>query len=309
MNKIKNIINNVKHELGTFPQSTSDSESLTLYLRYYGLDIPGVKHEVGLFYSAGYNLFLHVLHPPISKGTVICIHGYLSHSGSLKNGVYALLEKKLTVFLFDLPGHGLSSGKRASIDDFFEYRQTLSDLVDEKCNNLPRPFSVLGHSTGGGIVLDTLFSVQKLFFDKAILIAPLVRSNYWRLTNFNGMLINTNISKLPRRFSKNSSDTEFLRFQRYQDPLQAQKVQVKWIDAMIKWSKGISERKAQQRPLKIIQGTADQTVDWRYNIDFIQKKCKDVSIVSIHNGGHELLNESELIQSKVVTEIKHFFSD
>ncbi|PAV73167.1 hypothetical protein WR25_26215 [Diploscapter pachys] len=57
----------------------------------------------------------------------------------------------------DLPGHGLSSGERASIDDFGIYQQVLEALFEQaRLLDLPRPWHLCGQSTGGAIVVDHL---------------------------------------------------------------------------------------------------------------------------------------------------------
>ena len=52
-----------------------------------------------------------------------------------------LLEQGYAVVMFDLPGHGLSEGKRASIDDFSQYGCALSDFLAVIENHVHGPIS------------------------------------------------------------------------------------------------------------------------------------------------------------------------
>ena len=47
------------------------------------------------------------------------------------------LDQGFAVIACDLPGHGLSSGERASIKDFAEYQSTLQGLLAEAQSVFP----------------------------------------------------------------------------------------------------------------------------------------------------------------------------
>ncbi len=92
---------------------------------------------------------------PVSapRAALIIVHGYAEHSGRYAHVGQHLAGAGYAVYAFDLRGHGLSDGKRASVRSFAEY---LADLrlyvarVREHARGLP--VFVLGHSMGGGIV-------------------------------------------------------------------------------------------------------------------------------------------------------------
>jgi alpha-beta hydrolase superfamily lysophospholipase len=65
------------------------------------------------------------------------------------------------------------------------------------------------------------------------------------------------------------------------------------------WDKRAAQYQSLLRHVKIIQGSRDMTVDWRYNIEFIRGKFGKVDVTMIKGGDHELLNESDMIRSKV----------
>lgn len=60
-----------------------------------------------------------------------------SHNSLLENKfINDLVTKNESDFLFyDLLGHGLSSGKRGSIDSFSDYVESLKDLIEDTLNN------------------------------------------------------------------------------------------------------------------------------------------------------------------------------
>jgi alpha-beta hydrolase superfamily lysophospholipase len=53
------------------------------------------------------------------------LHGYLEHSGIYQPIIKEILEQGFSVITYDLPGHGLSNGSPASIQNFDHYQQVL----------------------------------------------------------------------------------------------------------------------------------------------------------------------------------------
>ncbi len=80
--------------------------------------------------------------------------------------------------------------------------------------------------------------------------------------------------EVPRHFRRNNHNPEFLRFVRLKDPLQPRMMGMDWILAMSKWMQEMEARPACRIPVWLAQGAQDQTVDWRYNIEFIRRKFR-----------------------------------
>ena len=98
------------------------SEGLA-YQRFYGLDFPHratpVKRQLGRYSAAGYDLVSQVWWPEAAPvGTLFVIHGFYDHMGLYRHIIEWGLNRGFAVIACDLPGHGLSSGERASIGDF-----------------------------------------------------------------------------------------------------------------------------------------------------------------------------------------------
>jgi lysophospholipase len=289
-------------------------DSIESYLKFYGLNIAVASHEFVQFKSNDFELAGHTFKPKDYKATVVILHGYLNHCGLLAKLIKYLVEAGFAVAVYDLPGHGLSSGETTSIDDFAQYSQSLSDFLKTIKPKLHAPFHIIGHSTGAAIILEYLLEGASTrlstsrddCFDKVILTAPLERTDWWVLEKI-GFLISRLFSRfVPRVFRRVSSDEEFLKFVKYKDPLQAKKISLKWVGAMFKWDRRIADAKTSARPILVIQGLKDNIINWRHNIRFIQSKFENYEIELIENCRHELFNESEKIRQEVFSQIKDF---
>jgi lysophospholipase len=253
------------------------SESTHEYFSYYGLKIDGAEHIFGTFNASGKILAAHIFKPKASKGTVILLHGYGDHTGVWKHVVSAVVKARYTVAIYDHPGHGLSSGVRASIDDFSEYVSVLKDFLRIARVHLPGPYHLVAHSMGGAVTLDYLLTVKQPGVEKIVLIAPLVHSSYWHLSRF-GHSLGKHVTDSVPRASQNA----------------------KWFSALVEWNQRILSYEPSTLPIRVIQGTADTAVDWKYNIEFIKEKFPNADIILIENGGHQLMNESPPMRAEVI---------
>src|SRR5690554_765962 len=106
-------------------------DHLERYLGHYGL-APLLAEHVGLYVgyvdARGFRLWTQIWSPPEPVGTAFVVHGYFDHLGLYRHLLERLLERHWRVVLWDLPGHGLSSGARASIQDFADYGGCLEAL-------------------------------------------------------------------------------------------------------------------------------------------------------------------------------------
>jgi alpha-beta hydrolase superfamily lysophospholipase len=269
------------------------------YFRYYGLEIHNSEHLFGTFTSGDKLLAAHVFKVKMAKGTVILVHGYLDHSGVWKNLIKEMVDRGYTVAVYDQPGHGLSSGERAAIDDFSEYVSVFEEFLRFCELNLPGPQHLVAHSMGGAIALDYLINVDQTPLDRVVLLAPLVHTSHWNLARLGHYLGKHLSDSVPRASPKTSSDEEFLEFSR-NDPLQAKQVPTKWFSALVEWNKRIVETAPSTLPVMVIQGTADTTVDWKYNMEFIKEKFPRADILMIEAGGHQLINETLPMRTEVI---------
>jgi len=305
--KIKKIVAEIKNQLQPLG-AKGTAHSATWYLQHYGLDLANetIEHQFGTFKSGDFTLCGQIFKHKEYKATVVIVHGYTAHSGLLGKLIKELLNGGFAVCCFDLPGHGLSGGEPAAIDNFSQYGDCLSDFLNTVKPHIRSPHHIIGHSTGGAIIIDYLLSGRNDCFDKVILAAPLVRSELWKISKIGFSICRPFCNSLPRVFRKISSDKDFLTFIKYQDPLSAKKFSIKWVDAMFEWNEKIAGAKTIERPMLVIQGSKDNIIDWRHNIRFIQSKFKNSRIELVENARHELFNESQQYRDKVFSLIGEY---
>ena len=268
------------------------SKAVNAYLTFYRLDLPCAEHRLGTFTSGDYTLAAHVFKAQNPRGTVIVLHGYCDHAGITVNVLRKALELQCNAAVFDMPGHGLSTGERAGIDSFAEYVAAFRDFLRICRQNLPPPFYVVAHSTGCSTVIDYLLACREPPVDDVVLIAPLVHSASWRMSKIGWTAVKPFAESVPRVFRRNSSDKEFLQFLR-NDPLQPRLLPRSWFRALVRWNKRIAPLDPCPKQITIVQGTKDTTVSWRYNVKFLRRKFPTAKVTLIEKGGHQLINEAE----------------
>jgi len=300
-------IQRIKKELKPLNLShvPSLSASEKIYLAYYGIYFDDIKHYMGTFTSGPYRLSAHVLMPHDAKATIFLLHGYLDHTGILKNLIHLCVQQQLAVAMYDLPGHGLSDGDSCSINDFYDYVSVFKDFIEKYRAFLPNPHHFVGHSTGSAIAFDYMHRVAGKNFDKLIYIAPLVRSAYWTISKANHYLAKPFIDSVPRGFFDNTSNPQFNEFIR-EDPLQCADIPLKWVEALFAWNERVEAYKPISHPVLILQGREDTVVDWQYNIPFQKRKNDLITVKWFGNGRHHLLNESEALREEVLKTIGNY---
>ena len=267
------------------------------YFAYYCLDFPAVTHLFGTFAAAGETIAAHVFQPPSSRATVIAVHGYYDHVGTWRYAIEYLTTRGFTVAIFDQIGHGLSSGRRATIDDFARYRDVFDEFLTLCRIHLAGPLHLVGHSMGAAVIVDALLQ-RAPAVGRVVLLAPLIRSAHWQLSCVFNSLLGVAVDSLPRVFRKNSSDPEFVNFVR-RDPLQARVVPLQWFRALARWNGEIQSTQSSDKPLRMIQGASDRVVDWHYNLAFLKRRFPGARIDILDGGGHQLINEAPVLRNRV----------
>lgn len=262
------------------------------YQRFYGLDLPA-QSWLGGFSVAGFDLVGQVWLPDAPVATLFLLHGYYDHMGLYRHVIGWALQQGFAVIGCDLPGHGLSSGERASIADFAVYQQVLDALFEQARRlDLPRPWHLCGQSTGGAIVVDHLLHCgeQSPADGQVILLAPLVRPRAWHWSKLSYRVLRHFVDGIERRFSANTNDPAFLAFLEA-DPLQPRRLPTAWVGALMAWIKRIEAAPHSRRRPLIVQGEADGTVDWPYNLRVLKEKFAEPQILLLPEARHHLANE------------------
>lgn len=268
------------------------------FCRYYGINFAEgddrLEHLAGTVRSGPYSLCVHFWRRPGASSNLLLLHGYYDHTGLFGKLIEHGLSRNCNVLIFDLPGHGLSTGEPAVIDDFSDYSRAIADVL--AAVSMPQlPLWVMGQSTGCAALVD--FARHRPWpFSAAVLLAPLVRPLGWLQVRTAHLLLRHFVDSIPRTFNKNSSDREFLEFVR-NDPLQSHRVPLRWVGALRRWLRSLPAQDLGVGPVLVLQGDADTTVAWRYNLKFVSRLFPGSAVEYLPGAGHQLANESNDIMA------------
>ncbi|MCO2926885.1 alpha/beta hydrolase [Pseudomonas aeruginosa] len=264
------------------------------YRQFFRLNFPGATSQLGRMEVGGYEVVTQLWLPPAPTATLVLQHGYYDHMGLYGHVIAWALGMGFAVLACDLPGHGLSSGTRASIGEFSEYQAVFQRLLNEAAGlHLPEPWHLCGQSTGGAIIIDFLLRNVQPWpqVGEILLLAPLVRPRAWGWSQLSYRVLKPFVTQIPRRFSPNSNDAEFLAFIQT-DPLQPLSLPTAWVGALSRWVPKIERAPRSERRVVVVQGDADMTVDWRHNLEVLRGKFSEVKLLMLEGGRHHLANES-----------------
>lgn len=285
-------------------------DAVTAYFDHFGLRPPEglqVEHIFGSFTSGGTDLAAHLYRPREYRATALLLHGYLNHSGQFRHLVRHLLEQGVAVAMFDLPGHGLSGGNPAEIDTFETYVRALQDFMPEVQKQLQGPCHAVGFSTGAAILVDMLLTHRADDFKKVVLAAPLIHWTLYEQSKSTYKVYSAFTDRIARFHRKNTSDRDYLVFNKTQDYLHAKYLSLKWVKALFDWNERLGTLGPADADILVIQGDKDGTVDWQYNLDVIQTKFPKADIQMIAGANHELFNEVPALRSQALQKITDCF--
>ncbi len=305
---------NLQHDAGW-----TGADVVQDYLDFYGINFaktqPGVEQGFGFLDVCNFRIATQYWMPPSPRGTLVVLHGYFDHAGIFSNVIAYGLAQGLAVLVFDLPGHGLSSGERVAIDSFDHYGDVLHAILTRAQDFFPQPLYALGQSTGGAVLLNYLWRYafakpEAKQFYRIALCAPLVLPRAWFLGRIHYALAHKFVRYINRGLSRNSHDKNFIDFVDNRDCLQSKKLSVVWVGAMKAWNQQFRRFAPISVPLLIVQGTGDRTVAWRYNMKLMRQKLPNDDIQLIAGAGHQLVNESSEYRTQVFATIsQYFFND
>ncbi|ART62945.1 alpha/beta hydrolase [Kushneria marisflavi] len=283
------------------------------YFRHYELDalitqVGGI--ESGHLQIGEFRLWTQVWTPHNAlRGTVMVVHGYFDHLGLYGHLLNLLLDGGFRVVLWDLPGHGLSSGERAAIDDFATYTQCLRGLLDQLGDRglIHEPLIGIGQSTGAAILTtDALERADHHPWQALALLAPLVRPCKWHRSRLMHRLATPFIRSIPRHYRPNTTNLAFTAFLHQKDPLQTNTLPLVWVSAMRDWMGHVRRLPPCHLPVLILQGQQDATVDWRWNLEVLRRLLPAARIVYHQDARHHLVNESPDIRQTLFRDLHQF---
>ena len=74
---------------------------------------------------------------------------------------------------------------------------------------------------------------------------------------------------------------------------------MQWFAAAENWAKQFEACGGSNYPVNIIQGTSDQTLDWKYNLEVFEKKLPNMQLQIIENAYHHMANEEPKLRKQI----------
>lgn len=299
----------LRQQLSNFSEAAEPAVLYQNFLSFYQLDFsaqyPAATYQCGRTASGEFQLMVHRWLQPGATNNLLLVHGYFDHAGLYGRLIEYGLSRNCNVLIFDLPGHGLSSGEPAVIDDFSGYSQAIFDVL--AAIPLPDlPLLAMGQSTGCAALTDYARHYPWPFA-RTVYLAPLVRPAGWLGVRLGHSLLHRLRPSVKRRFAQNSSDAVFLEFLQQRDPLQSRRIPLRWIGALRRWLAGLALADLGVGPVLVIQGEKDRTVAWRYNMTALAKLFPQSEITYLPTAGHQLANESATIRQQYLQRIDQYF--
>lgn len=147
------------------------------------------RKETGYLASGRARLYYERYQAEHSRGRVVIVHGFTSGVHEYREMAYYFLKNGYSVDMMDHRGHGLSSREvedlsKVTISSFEVYVSDLKRFVETIVKPSLAPgekLFILGHSMGGGVT-EMLLEQEQHLFDGAILVAPMVRLDFGKMS-------------------------------------------------------------------------------------------------------------------------------
>lgn len=200
-----------------------------------------------------------------SKKLLITVHGYADNCGYMKLIHQKIWKKGYSILCLELPGHGLSSGKRAHIDDMKSYGKILPVILAKYSKEFEK-ISFLSHSTGALTYLNYRVDKGSYDFEKIILISPLIRSRLWKFTKLFHPVLTLFTQTIPRRSKISAHYKTFNQISKH-DPHYISSINLLWFKSLMKWNEEIvNTKKTLSNEIFLYFAENDEVIDTEYNM-------------------------------------------
>lgn len=272
-------------------------------------------HEQSLQGTGGTALYVERYRPLSGepKATLVIVHGLGEHSGRYEHVAKYFVEKGYQVVCYDHQGHGRSSGTRAHVRSFRDYRNDLATVVQWADDAKHLPVFLLAHSMGALIALDFLghHSTGKIIRAATLIGIPLkphVEAS--PLTQMAGTLLSVvwptlafNNDVDPRYLARNEEvGRKYL-----SDPLVLRKVTAGWfVEFMRAIEQSTRDLQHLETPILFLHGGEDRIAHPDGSRVAFQAYPGEDKQLHIYEGCfHELLNEDDHLG--ILDEIREWF--
>ena len=244
------------HQAGTLPWTSREGE-------------PG---------RLGVNVFFP---PQPSKGTLLFVHGYLSHAVNFSYTFAYFTAKGYTVVTLDLPGHGLSTGARGDIGSFAEYGDAVALWMNWVWRqHWPGETLLMAHSLGTAACFEALGRPDTPRPDRIVFCAPLLRPVWFPALTLGDALVGWALRDLPSRFG-------------WDGFLDGYTMPVHWFETLERWLDRLDRRPPQRLPLTIYAAGDDTVVDTWWNTAEYRRLVPNARIVVLPGKGHLFLSNTK----------------
>jgi len=249
------------------------------------------------------------------KATILGVHGFSEHSGRYRHVAEYLNTRSFDVFWIDLPGHGLSQGKRNDCPNFKNYVVALEQLVREAQRAQSKgPYHLFAHSLGALSAIRFLqSSALATNICSSVLSGPLL--GLFRFPSMILPFLQLLASIIPNLTLNNKDElgadvlTHDLEMQksRSSDPLVNAVVTTHWVREFVKARRmAFAEVEKIQIPTLILKAELERVVDPNEIDRFFELLSVPKKELKLYPGMfHEVVNEIE--RFRVMSDIANWF--
>ena len=238
--------------------------------------------------------------PP--RAHLLITHGYGEHSGRYAFMGRFFAQNGFLVTTYDLPGHGLTYGRRAHIGDYSEYLAVLNLALKkaEEANPALKdlPLFVFGHSMGGLITARYLESPSPKNLKAAALTSPYLGCNIplpkiiFTLARIAGVICPIFAIKSTFTGKDVTQNPEIIK-EYDEDPLMVRRTTTGWFRASEKCQKYVLSHAGDVSvPLFCWAGDPDKLAIPAVTAAFMDKVPTKKTFRLVENCYHEVLNEA-----------------
>lgn len=216
-----------------------------------------------------------------SKGTLLFVHGYMSHAANFAYTFSWFVARGWTVTTLDLPGHGLSTGPRADVASFADYGDAVRTWLDWAfAQPWPGPRVLLAHSLGSAACLEALRRPGTPRPDQIVFCAPLLRTDWYPALQAGEAALGWAVREFPSRFG-------------WDGYLDGYVMPLHWFRALGSWLDSLTRQRPLDLPLTIYSGDKDDVVDEGWNRTEYSRLVPGARYVVLPGKGHLFLSNRE----------------